>query len=256
MRKLSVLFTLGVATLLIANANAQQFSYSSVLGEGESASESSDCCAADSCCASDCGASCCCDQSALIFGAEMTFFRYHTSDGVEDDEFDFEISPRITLGYRAPDGLGLRVRWWEYDHENGDSTLEVDTYNFDIELFEEISVGSCSSMEVSAGIRYNEFEENDLDDGESHSFEGFGGLFAVEANRELAIGGAAYARLRQAILMDDYDADGTELVDVVVGMTEIGLGYETTLISGCYCVTGHAGIEWQQWHDYSNGDND
>ena len=203
------------------------------------------------------GGPCCCDQSGFIFDAEATFFRYHSNEGIdEDNEFDFEVSPRITVGYRAPDGLGIRLRWWDYDHDNGDEDpLGVETYNLDLELFEEIAVGCCTSLELSAGIRYNEFREFQEGDDEAHSFSGYGGIIALQSNRELAVGGAAYARLRQAILMEDYNSDGDTLLDVVVGMTEIGFGYESTLLSGCYCVTGYAGIEWQQWHDYLNDED-
>src|SRR5688572_6570612 len=117
--------------------------------EGEPAADYGDC--------GDCGA-CdeCCDSCSgtggLVFVAEAAFFRYHRADGVrigddegdDDVEFDFEASPRITLGYAGSDGLGVRVRWWEYDEEaesfDGQGEMVVDTYTFDVELFDTVQL--------------------------------------------------------------------------------------------------------------------
>ena len=53
--------------------------------------------------------------------AEVTFFRYGRADGArmgstdpgEDAPFDFEASPRLTLGYMGDDGFGARLRYWD-----------------------------------------------------------------------------------------------------------------------------------------------
>ncbi len=70
---------------------------------------------------------CCCDQSGWIFGAEATFFKYHRTDGVrygggnlDETQFDYNVSPRLTLGYVNCDGLGIRVRYWNYDQTAND----------------------------------------------------------------------------------------------------------------------------------------
>lgn len=266
MRKLATLAVLASVMFLTSQLHAQ-LSYISALASGASDCEASDCDAADDCTASSC---CSCDQSGVFFDAEITFFRFHSSAGIHpSNEFDFETSPRITLGYRNPDGLGTRVRYWEYDHQNHSDTspYDVDTYNVDVEVFEEISLSSCTSIELSAGFRYNEFDQFSDDDAPSvgpglgtYAFDGFGAIVGIETRRSLSSNGAIYARLRQAVLMDDYDlnkdsevSDGT-LHDTVVGMTEIALGYETSLASsGCYSVNGRVGVEWQQWHNYLAG---
>lgn len=264
MRKLAALTVLASVMFLTSQLHAQQLSYISALASG--GCEANDCDAADDCTASSC---CSCDQSGVFFDAEVTFFRFHNNAGIHpSSEFGFETSPRITVGYRSPEGLGTRLRWWEYDHHNQNGApYAVDTYNVDLEVFEEISLGSCTSIELSAGIRYNEFDQFSVDEevGLSpgigwYAFDGFGAIVGIEARRSVSCNSAIYARLRQAILMDDYDVSTpfTEseevLHDVVVGMTEIALGYETSLASsGCYSVNGRVGVEWQQWHNYLMG---
>lgn len=275
---------LAVAIMLTATTSAQNFQIASGglaggLG-GCAAGCDSDGCDTGGC--DDCGGNPCgCDQSAWIFDSEIVFFRYHRADGVnmnnygdgDEAEFGFDVSPRLTLGYVSPDGLGVRVRWWEYNHasdsaygqgdvagQTGDpSQISVDTYTIDIEFYEELSVGCYSTLEISGGIRYNEFEEQII--ANTNRFSGFGGLIGAELNRSLAIGGSVYARARLAILMDDKKVIlasesvpvQSTLLDSTQGMTEIGFGYE---YSRCLCggsiLTARVGAEWQNWFNYSS----
>jgi len=263
MQKLVTLTVLASVMLLTSRLHAQQLSHISALASGGSACEASDCDAADDCTASSC---CSSDQSGVFFDAEVTFFKFHNNAGIHpSNEFGFETSPRITVGYRSPDGLGTRLRWWKYDHQNHSarSPYAINTYNVDLEVFEEISLGSCTSIELSAGIRYNEFDQFSDDDDAGigpgfgwYAFDGLGAIVGIEARRSVSCNSAIYARLRQAVLMDDYDVSSEllegeyTLHDTVVGMTEIALGYETSLASsGCYSVNGRVGVEWQQWHN-------
>ena len=221
-----------------------------------------------------CGGSlCCCDQSAMYFQYENTFFRYHRADGVrvgvaepdEQVEFDFEYAPRITLGFVGPRGLGLRFRYWDYDHlqwarEGVSNTfLDVNTYNFDTEFFEEIELNCCTSLELSAGIRYNDFDEHLVDGGVVNmntSFSGWGGMLGAQVNRSLGRG-ALFARGRTAILMSDARVldgvgDLVHLLDSTQGMTEIALGYEVSACLGRATVTTSIAGEWQNWNNFSS----
>ena len=215
-------------------------------------------------CDPECDAGTCSDQSCLDVDVEMTMFRYHHSEGIaRSQEFDFESAPRITLGFRGPGGLGIRSRWWKYDHSNGQAGL--DTYNFDVELFEELQVSSCTTIELSGGFRYNGFNESgflmDSPEGEvtrdTQRFNGFGGVLAIEANRSLAMGGSLYTRLREAVLMDDWHNGNTVKADVVLAVTEIAFGYEFSMpvTSSCYCFNSFLGIEWQNWHGFDAGND-
>ena len=246
------------AVLFVGRVEAQQLQYTSAFSEadhvaGDAGGADDSTSGRDACCDP-----CCCDQSGLVFGYESTFFRYHHNDGIPPAEgFDFEYSPRITIGYVGPDGLGVRVRYWDYDHSNGGA--DVDTYNVDLELFEEIQLGRCTSLEISGGIRYNDYHQSGFnfesdDDYGIYGFSGCGGILGLQANRQVAVGGSLYGRLRQAILMDDFNDDSTVRHDVVLGHTEIGFGYSCGRTCGCYTVSTLAGVEWQQWQNYDQGD--
>ena len=129
----------------------------------------------------------------------------------EQVEFEFEYSPRITAGCVGPGGLGIRVRCWDYDHNNSafndgpNSFLDVNTYNLDIELFEELELNCCTLLELSAGTRHNDYDENLVDGGtvnRNASLDGWGGMLGAQANHSLGRG-ALFTRGRTAILMGD-----------------------------------------------------
>ena len=214
-------------------------------------------------CCSSCCSDCCCAQGGLFVIAEATFFRFHDAGGVEDGagddgEFDFEASPRITLGYANCNGRGVRVRYWDYDHDtrsDDGGLIDVDTYNVDFELFQVLSLPCRTTLDMSVGIRYNDFFHF-FEDGvlgqEQHSFDGIGGMFALAGRVDLNCNLSAYARFREVIMMDDaqFDTLGGLENDVTRPIPELGFGL---LYRSCNLVA-HAGVEWQNWGNYtSNG---
>jgi len=255
-------------------------------GTSPAKAEGTDC---EGCCGSD---PCCCDPycdpyaGGLFFQAEGLFFRYSRADGVragnyndipvtttDDVTFDYTITPRLTLGYLFDSGLALRARYWEYA-QTGNAVfpasgvaMGVDTYTIDIELFEVFDLNDQWSVEISGGVRYNEFAELMVDPSPAPTqtrlnyFEGWGGLVSLEGKRSLGRWGALYARGRGAVLMDDALvlngplAGGARqdalLVDAVHGMTELALGYEISRYWRRSLITFRAGYEWQIWHNYT-----
>ena len=221
----------------------------------------------------------------LVFQGEALFFRYHRADGVrvgnlnpglgiDDVVFDHEASPRLTLGWVSNNGLGIRTRYWDYDQSSSGASsppdrIDVDTYTIDIELFERICLNNCWSLEISGGLRYNEFEELILDQPGTegfgirlNAFDAWGGVAGLEVTRSLGRLGGLYARSRGAILMDNKFVGNLQpinqvaqvaiLQDTTQGMTELALGYEFNrcLNSGAL-LTFRAGWEWQNWFNYS-----
>src|SRR5688572_18662159 len=76
----------------------------------------------DSCCDSCCGG-CdpCCRPGGVIGGAEISFLKFHESQGTRgkdgtDLDPDYDPAYRLWVGYQGCDGLGWRVRYWEFDH--------------------------------------------------------------------------------------------------------------------------------------------
>ena len=248
----------------------------------------------DGCCDSDpssCDACCdpCCDPYAggLFFQAEALFFRYNRADGAragnfnnvpavgtDDITFDYTATPRVTLGYVFDGGLGFRARYWEYD-QTGDAAfpasgvaMRVDTSTIDIELFEVFDLNDRWSVEIAAGVRYNEFAELMVDPAPAplqtrvNYFEGWGGIVSVEGKRSLGRWGALYARGRGGILMDDALVlngpfavapvrEDALLIDAVHSMTELALGWEIERYWGRSLLTFRGGYEWQIWNNYT-----
>lgn len=211
--------------------------------------------------AADYGKGCCdvcCDQSSFLFQAEATFFKFLDQNGVEDfngndGTFDYNASPRLTLGYVGCDGLGARLRYWEYDQSTrsvANQVIAVDTYYIDLEMFQAIELGSCTSVELSGGIRYNEFDM-DRSGARRDSFNGFGGMLAIEARRDIGCNLTAYGRFRQVLLSDDFFASGAsqDENDAIRANQEISLG---VMYTNCNW-TINAGYEWQMWQNYTRG---
>jgi hypothetical protein len=222
----------------------------------------------------------CCHSSGLWASAEWLFLRYHRADGVrvgvdanEGVEFDFESTLRLTVGAVRDDGLGLRLRWWEFDHteaafEGGGSAMRVNTDTYDVEVFDTFCLNRNWDLEIAGGVRFLEFEETMQDipgDAETrfNYFTGFGVLTSAELRRVIGQNGNLWLRARSAILMDDKDIFNTSgaqqelLLDVTVGITELAFGYDfvTPLQNGAYAFAG-VQAEWQNWYNFSSGFED
>jgi hypothetical protein len=230
----------------------------------------------DGCC------ECCSHSSGVWAMGELMFFRYHRADGVrvgvddgEGAEFDFEKTPRITVGWVREDGLGVRARYWEFDHnaaalgpDEVGSRLDVDTYTFDFELFDTFCLNRNWDLELSAGIRYCDFLEvmvdGDAAEVRLNAFNGFGGVASAELRRCIGTSGHIWVRARMAILMDDKDifndnggGQQVRLLDATVGMTELAFGYDLVmpLSRSVYAFAG-VQAEWQNWYNFSSGFED
>jgi hypothetical protein len=218
--------------------------------------------ACDSCDCCDC-----CGQSAWIVDVEALFFRYGRVDGTQNVitgspvQFDFELAPRLTVGYVGSSGLGFRIRYFEFDHTatGGLDSIDVNTFTIDQEFFENVQLTDYTSVEFSGGVRYVEFEErlNFPVLTEQTIFRGFGGIVGMQVNRQFW-NGDLYARARGSILMDEksFASPATNLVDAVVSITEVSLGYQINYdLSSGALLTLRSGVEWQHWTDFSVSQN-
>lgn len=225
-----------------------------------------------------------CGSGGLIFEAEALLFKFHRADGVRtgnfllppgtnDVQFSHAITPRLTLGWVTDSGLGFRGRYWEYDQNNTSSNfpgdvISVDTWTLDLELFERFAVNDSWTVELSGGVRYNEYAEFTFAAlpplaTRLNSFDGLGGILGLQATRSLGRWGGVYGRVRGAILMDDKTVtnvsavppfvQGAVLTDSVQSVNEIAIGYEyIRAIANGSLLTFRTGYEWQQWNNYSS----
>ena len=240
---LGMLATLAVALLPNArSASAQEMSFAShteimsvlerqnqriaELESGVSYGGDGSCCGGEGACTS-CDSCCdpCCRPGGIIAGAEITFLKYHNSLGTRGaDEADldpnYEAAPRFWVGYQGTDGLGWRVRYWEFNHgTDGDSVvagdtseLNVDTYVFDLEFVDSMSLGCYWDASVFSGFRYVEFDEDrirrDNATGVIEDLDAFGtspwGLtLGGELRRCIGNGLAAFVNTRGSVLYGD-----------------------------------------------------
>lgn len=158
-------------------------------------------CCSNSCCSNGgCSKGCGCGIGGLFGGAdpvggfvggfEYVWFRPFASNGdlpnanfgvaggagVTDRtlNFNYQVTPRIFLGYVGASGLGGRVRYWQYDHGGGtNSTTDTNPNSgtfgdtatiaggfkfqtFDIELTQQSSFRAWNFL-MAGGVRYASF---------------------------------------------------------------------------------------------------
>jgi hypothetical protein len=232
----------------------------------------------DDCGKDACTKGACCDTAGgLIVEAEALWFKYARADGTsvgdslpgaEHVSFDYNLTPRLTVGWVSNSGLGVRARYFEYDQseaadEGAPSALSIDTYTLDLEIFERICLNSCWDVELSGGVRYTDFEEimQDAIDTRVNAIHGIGGIAALQANRSIGCMGSLYGRIRGALMADDkltINDDPTNAdnirpqLNAIQGMTELALGYELRRETSLGTLTLRTGYEWQIWHNFSS----
>lgn len=192
-----------------------------------------------------------------VADVELNFMKFYQTDGVgplgAPNRFQYEATPRITVGYVGAEGLGVRMRYWNYSYTAGTpgTHTAVDTYNLDAELFERIDVASNTSAEWSAGIRYNDFRQDEFALNQNDELGGVGLLFGLKMNRDLGRG-SIYGRGRWAIMTDtDSNNLSVATADDLGMQTEIGLGYELSrCLNNGSLLTARVGYEYQYWSGY------
>lgn len=247
-------------------------------------------------CGGGCGASCggcdpCYRNSGVYFGAEAAFLKLHHSSGTSGQglasntnlETDYEATPRIWLGYQHCDGLGFRLRYWEFDHDYGAvsaltpsqiDVMGVDTYTIDAEITDTTRLGCNWDATLSFGFRYVEFEEfrgltgtgaNPTFTGSTVDFSGYGLTLGGELRRAVTCNLNLYAGMRGSLLFGDNDQNflinnvvqplgSTHQENVLASILEIQIGAEYSRPIGCnanFIVRG--GFEAQYWDSVSPG---
>lgn len=194
-------------------------------GGGGCGSCDSGCC--DSCCDSACDSCCdgccdpCCRPAGIIGSAEVTFLKPHTGIGmgvVDDFAFGYEVAPRVTVGYQGSDGLGYRLRYWEFNHTQRDpggfanDEVAYDTYVVDLEFVDSMSLGCYWDASIFGGFRYLEFgveynvfaANGQIAAGsQSYGNSSIGLTLGGELRRCIGNGLAAYVNTRTSLMMGD-----------------------------------------------------
>ena len=165
----------------------------------------------------------CNDYCGFSFSAELLILRPFQSDQGSAST-GTQAAPRIALGYTRSDGLGIRLRWFEYSDvypEPGGDLAEIDFTYLDFEITDRFDLSQWDGI-LSAGIRVAEFDEvHDLD--VEANFDGAGLLLGVEMNRQITCNWSLFLLGRESLVYgSEYDDDGYMLMSI----TELQLGAE------------------------------
>ncbi|MCS7236926.1 MAG: hypothetical protein NZ899_01495 [Thermoguttaceae bacterium] len=229
----------------------------------------------------------CCRCPGLIGGAELLLMDPHTSAGNNwggpggpFTEWGYEPAWRFWLGYQGANGAGVRVRYFEFDHnqtyfdpeklENAnvrDISLDYDAWYVDIEYFDNVQIGHWNAI-LHGGARHAELTRFDsirwLEDPILYEnrvlAKGWGLTAGVELRRPTVWMINLYADLRGSILFGDsvgqafqngQQVDGSFLENGTGAILEISTGVEKAwdLASGAQ-IFGRLGAEAQYWDGF------
>jgi hypothetical protein len=191
---------------------------------------------------------CQCRRPGLHLGAELTFLKPYggnpcidppcfPEDAIQaveqlEPEFDFYGAPRLWLGYTCCNGLGFRVRWWQFDQNasedvsfldqnqnsfTGTVGASYDVNTLDFEITDALIVGRKWDLMLSGGIRYAKFRRAQLSDGSldffsteggaqhlgGDTFEGAGATAALELHRNVFRRIGVFTNIRGSLLYGD-----------------------------------------------------
>lgn len=205
-----------------------------------------------------CAPATCCDESGTVrFGAELLFLEANRGDGASSDFSDYEATPRIFLAYETAEQVGIRFRYFEFNNsyaagQNG-APSSIDTYNIDLEIYRSLCLTRGFELEVSGGLRYNDYRDvNYGDAGQRTQFAGVGGLLGLKATQDLGFGLQGYARGTWAFITDQSNDNGAVGYDTNRAQQELGLGLESDFCVRGIAMTARAGVEWQDWDGYQD----
>ncbi len=227
-------------------------------------------------------------SGGLVGGLDVLFLRAYgntydemmhrnLSNGDIAPSNDYEISPRMWLGYVGQSGFGIRSRWFQYQHTlkaatgtfadwpDADDTTEarnyLDVYAVDIDFMQRVDLG-CWDLNAGAGIRVGGVKRlttlettrgsDTLDAAYRSRFEGVGPTIFAELKRPIiGTGISLIANARGALLFGDGRWEAVEEAggsDSVVGVGEVQIGLEYARQLG-YGTIGFAQCVWegQMW---------
>lgn len=132
----------------------------------------------------------------------------------------------------------------------------LNTYNLELGLYKGLRLGRSSKIELSGGVRYNDYQDQNYSDenDELTSFSGLGGYFGVHAWQGLGFKFNGYTRIKWAMLYASSEREGDDLVyDTTRRQQEMALGVVRCANIGSCLATLRVGSEWLNMQGYEGG---
>jgi hypothetical protein len=182
-----------------------------------------------------------CGCNTWTFGAEALMLKGFNSGGAFGD-LTYKFGYRFWAAWQRPDGLGVRLRYFDYNQTVAGSSIDTDS--LDLEVMDSLQLGCNWTLIVAGGIRYTDFVATGGAD-----FHGVGPVVSAELYRTINCNTQLYGITRTAILIDDGD-NGAAADDSTISITEIQLGIQRTwdLNNGALAF-GRLGYEAQWYAD-------
>lgn len=208
-------------------------------------------------CGNGCGDCCddCCGNPGFVGGAEILWLTAYHAEG-DFGNFDGETATRFWVGYQGADGLGVRVRWFDFDHREaaagGVGPNILDISHVDVEIYDSFQLSCNWDLVVGAGVRYMDYFDLSTG-GDIGEIAGFGPVVTVEAYRHISDRAALYVIARESIVGGDGNVVN---FDVTTNVFEMQIGGQLHRDYNGGLLFARAGWEAQYYADNMEFDSE
>ena len=214
----------------------------------------------------------CCPAPGIDGGGEVVFLAPHSTTGLGPQGIAFFPSGQVFatwrtwLGYTFANGVGARIRYWEFDHSVANNLnvflYELDAYVLDVELTYSKVFGDEWDVVLSGGVRHLGIDEtrvglNNFRRNVNSDLTGV--VVGGEVGRRLIGGLRGYGIARASVLFGDAlitDPNTTIPIDSKSSFlweTQVGLEYRRDTRIGV--LAWRVGAEVQYWDSVSYREN-
>ena len=203
----------------------------------------------DCCCCDDC-----CSRAGFVGGAEILWLKAFQSEGNFGD-FGYRTGYRAWAGWQRDDGLGVRVRYFDYFQRSNNVGDVFDVSMIDLEVFDSYQLGPNWNLLVGAGIRQMDYIEQTFDGRLSTGIHGLGPVATAELYRYFNDSFSLYAIGRESIIFGSQSGPGTG-VDTTGNVLEMQLGAQANYDYGSSILVARVGWEAQIYNGVSQADSE
>jgi hypothetical protein len=190
-----------------------------------------------------------CSRAGWVGSSELLFLKPFQSEGDQDPDYNYRTGYRGTIGWQRYDGLGFRVRFFDY-FQRVPSDQRFDISTLDGELYDTLVDNETWFLSIGGGIRYLDFYFGDSPDPrDGISQVGVGPVVTAELQRHLNERLSLYAITRASIVVGDNNEFGDVDPDQTGHMFDIQLGGQWNRPWRNAILFGRIGWEAQYYGD-------